>query len=79
VEILHEAILKIFMALKLFVWEDVLCDYTSGIMFALAEDVEQARYLIGGDDPLDSVLERDLKGEPEVYTEPVGFFLYGGG
>lgn len=30
-------------ALKLFVWDGVLVDYTSGVMFALAEDANQAR------------------------------------
>ena len=32
--------------LKLFVWKNVLSDYTSGIMFALAYDVEEARKAI---------------------------------
>jgi hypothetical protein len=31
--------------LRLYVWENVLTDYTDGIMFALAESVEQAREL----------------------------------
>jgi hypothetical protein len=31
--------------LRLYVWENVLIDYTDGIMFALAESVEQAREL----------------------------------
>ena len=29
--------------LKLYVWEGVLCDYSCGIMFALAHDVDEAR------------------------------------
>lgn len=29
--------------MKLFVWEDVLKDYTSGVMFALANTVDEAR------------------------------------
>lgn len=29
--------------LKLYVWEDVLCNYSCGIMFALAHDVDEAR------------------------------------
>lgn len=33
-------------SLKLYVWENVLTDYTSGIMFALATSVEEARELI---------------------------------
>ena len=31
---------------RLYVWEDVLADYTSGIMFAIASSVEEARILI---------------------------------
>jgi len=34
------------MALKLFVWTHVLVSYDAGIMFALAEDEEQARRVI---------------------------------
>lgn len=29
--------------LKLYVWENVLCDYSCGVMFALAHDVDEAR------------------------------------
>jgi hypothetical protein len=32
--------------LKLFVWEDVLSDYTPGVAFALAHDADEARRLI---------------------------------
>lgn len=32
--------------LKLFVWENVLRDYTAGIAFALAHDADEARRLI---------------------------------
>lgn len=31
--------------MKLFVWHGVLCDYTQGIAFAMAETEEQARKL----------------------------------
>jgi hypothetical protein len=31
---------------KLYVWENVLMDYTSGIMFALANSIDEARMLI---------------------------------
>jgi hypothetical protein len=65
--------------LKLFVWTDVLHDYTSGMMVALAHDVEEARRLIleyngGGFLPDD-----DLAKEPQVITQPAGFWVYGGG
>lgn len=31
----------------LFVWEDVFCDYTSGIAFALAGNLDEAHQAIG--------------------------------
>jgi len=37
--------------MKLYVWEYVLTDYTDGIMFALANSVEEARELIRKEDP----------------------------
>ena len=67
--------------LRLYVWEDVLTGYTSGVMFALAESVEAARNMIieayseqGGDE-----LKKDLECEPDVYEKPFGFALWGGG
>jgi len=66
------------MELKLFVWEDTLCDYTSGIMFALAENVEEAKKLIIekiGFEPSNG----DLNLEPVVYDNKVGFAVWGGG
>ena len=66
--------------LKLFVWEDVLTDYTSGIMFALAESVEEARKIIlenGGKGQYS--VESELLKEPKVYEDKMGLFLYGGG
>ena len=60
--------------LKLYVWEDVLEDYMSGIMFAYARDVDHARILIikrmGGE-------EEDLKIEPREIKDPEGFYVYG--
>jgi hypothetical protein len=75
------------MTMKLYVWDDVLTDYTSGIMFALAESVEQAREELrcergcstrAGCDCLVCV---ELKSEPSVYdgTRPVGYIVWGGG
>jgi hypothetical protein len=61
--------------LKLYVWEDVLTDYTSGVMFALAESVEEARAMLSQQ----HVIERDLKSEPKVITEPAAFAVWGGG
>lgn len=64
--------------LRLFVWEDVLVDYTSGIMFALAHDVDEARAEILKH--TNYVNEYDLAREPtHVVDEPRGWALYGGG
>ena len=63
--------------LKLFVWEDVLTDYTSGVMFALAYDVAGARKAI--------LKKMGYKEHPELNIKPIvvsktaGFFCYGGG
>lgn len=66
--------------LKLFVWEGALTDYTSGIVFALAKDVEEARKLIREKDGTGSkYLEKDLEHEPLVITKPEGFVVWGGG
>ena len=64
--------------LRLFVWEDVLCDYTCGVMFALAENVEQARKKILEHEDIYSN-PPELLDEPKVYDEPVGFAVWGGG
>lgn len=64
------------MGLKLFVWDGVLTDYSSGIMFALAHDVDEARRLIVK--ACDYVIEEDLAKEPTVYTTPVARVLWGG-
>lgn len=64
--------------LKLYVWEDVLNDYTSGIAFALAESIEQAREIIR-EKGLSDYGMKDLDSGPLVVDQPEGFYLYGGG
>lgn len=74
--------------LQLFVWEEVLVDYTEGIMFALASSVDEARALI-----LDryepnwrktnqgypkGMIQKELEKPYSVHTAPVGFILHGG-
>lgn len=49
--------------LKLYIWEDVLCDYTCGVMFALAHNEDEARRLVlkslrHSDDELDKAMQR---------------------
>lgn len=62
--------------LKLYVWKDVLCDWTCGVMFALANSVEEARKLIIDTTPYDT---EELEREPEIYDSPCGFYVPGGG
>jgi hypothetical protein len=64
--------------LKLFVWEKVLTDYTDGVMFALAPDVETARAAILAQQDFD-IVRSDLAAEPKVFTSTVGFAVWGGG
>lgn len=69
--------------LFLYVWENVLTDYASGVMFALAENVEQARALIraceGVSPASRGLLNTDLLAEPRVISRPEGFAVWGGG
>jgi len=72
--------------MKLYVWKGVLCDYTCGIAFAIAESPEEARQaVIDGFESdkgyIADILLTDLKGKYEVYPvdEPVGFAIWGGG
>ena len=64
--------------LKLFVWEGVLTDYTSGVMFALATNVENARKQIMKKEN-GSTAKADLMSEPLVITKAEGFAVWGGG
>ena len=63
--------------LKLFVWEEVLRDYSAGVMFALAPDVETARKMLLKQ--CSFLPEADLQKEPQVYTEPFALSVWGGG
>lgn len=70
------------MAMKLYVWEDVLCDYTCGLAFAIAPDLASAIKAAANGD---SWVESQLRGEkPKVYKvdgrkTPIGRYIYGGG
>ena len=61
--------------LKLYVWENVLCDYTNGIMFAYAKNIDEARKLIGEKMGHECV---DLELEPRKIQDNEGFYIYGG-
>lgn len=63
--------------LRLFVWTGVLCDYTEGVMFALAHNVDEARaLLLAGCEYLP---ENDLAKTPDEYTAPFAMDIWGGG
>lgn len=69
---------------KLFLWEGVLSDYTDGVIFALAPDVEAARAAVleRGDGSWEGpALSRAMSGEPTVIPvdQTFGFRLWGGG
>jgi len=63
--------------LKLFVWEDVLRDYSTGVMFALAKDESEARKLLLEQCP--HLPDEDINEQPKVVEEPYSFILWGGG
>lgn len=65
--------------LKLFVWENVLCDYTCGVMFALAKDVESAREMLSGGEYENLIPIDEINEEPIVYTHPMAIAVVGGG
>ena len=64
--------------MKLYVWENLFRDYTTGLAVVLAKDSENARDLlrekIGYDHP-------DLGQKPSEYDlkGPIAFFVHGGG
>lgn len=65
--------------MKLFVWEGVLTDYTSGIMFAIAETVEEARASLLK--KCDYIPDYDLNKQPSEFdlSRSVAFVCWGGG
>lgn len=68
--------------MKLFVWKDVLCDYTCGMIVVLAEDEGAAIRLIREKSEFRGASERDAGSTaPEVYEldKPLLFEVFGGG
>jgi hypothetical protein len=70
--------------MKLFVWEDVLTDYTSGMVVAIAKDVDEARRVAcGGDVDSGNWIARELSAKPEVIDlddpKAQAWIVYGGG
>jgi hypothetical protein len=76
--------------MKLFVWDgpNTLCDYSSGIIFAHAETVDEARALALKERGCEcspyspewpcSMCE-SLKPDPKVFQGPTAFVKWGGG
>jgi len=65
--------------LKLFVWTDVLRDYTSGMIAVLAYDEGHARELAMKGNEWCSGLKEDLQQKPLRVTTPRAFLCHGGG
>jgi len=65
--------------LKLYVWNNVLTDWTSGVMFALARSPEHARKIILAKSGYDTVRADLEANEPEEVTKAEGFMVWGGG
>jgi len=63
----------------MFVWEDVLTDYTSGMMVAVAPTVEKAREILLKE--CDYISDNDINKQPKEFdlSEPVAFLCWGGG
>ena len=65
--------------MKVFVWEDVLTDYTSGMMVAIAPTIEEARAVLLKE--CSYIPEGDLNQQPKVFdlSESDAFVCWGGG
>lgn len=68
--------------MKLYVWDDVFCDWTCGMAFAVASSKEEAiKIIANGQAPYREELQAI---EPSVYKvegrkTPIGFYSAGGG
>lgn len=67
--------------LKLYIWKDVLSDYTDGVIFALATDADSARKIVlkNAKDWEIRSFKAAMSTKPEVHTKPYGFAVWGGG
>ena len=65
--------------LKLYVWHDVLTDWTHGVMVALAPDAETARRMLMDGEPAGGQVDRDLFASPVVWEAPNCLKVWGGG
>ncbi len=63
--------------LKMYVWEEVLTDYTDGLACVLAHSEEEARRLIKAE--VGRFWEGDFNSKPIEVKSPQAFFVHGGG
>ena len=65
--------------MKVFVWDDVLTSYTSGMMVAIAPTIEEARVALLKE--CNKIPEGDLNKQPKEFdlSEPTAFVCWGGG
>lgn len=66
--------------LKLYIWKNVLGDYTEGVVFALATDADSARKIVlkGAKDWEKRNLKAAMSTKPEVHAKSYGFAVWGG-
>ncbi len=69
--------------MKLFVWEDVLADYTSGMVVAIAKDVDEARRVAINTSDTSRWMASELTNDPQVVElddpKAKAWIVYGGG
>jgi hypothetical protein len=62
--------------LKMYVWDNVLTDWTSGLIVVLATSLEEARDLACKD--LGYVYRPIMTDTPDIYDSPMAVHVYGG-
>ena len=63
--------------MKLYVWRDVLTDWSSGVIVAMAHDVEEARQLAR--QQLETWNHHEVDKRPSVHRQPAAAVCHGGG
>ena len=70
--------------LKLYIWEEVLCNYGCGIAFTLAHSANEARRLIRKELTIDGWTKyrgdtylKDFEKKPRIIIEPEVFYMQG--
>lgn len=71
--------------MKLYIWYGVLRGFSDGMVFAMAETVEQARQVVReramerGSSTMVGILAEATANDPEVVDGPFADWLWGGG